>query len=372
MSVRICHITSVHPRYDVRIFHKECKSLSDKFEVHLIVADGKGDELVDNMFIHDIGKPKNRRDRVFRISKCVFKKALETDAAVFHFHDPELLPVGKKLTARGKIVIYDSHEDLPRQILTKPWIPRFLRKTVSKIVEVAENRYARKMSAIIAATPHIQHRFQKVTKKAVACVCNYPIISEITINRDWAARARAVCYVGGIFVERGIWEMLQAVDKSETILKLAGKFSPESLQTEIEQKTEWKKVDYQGYVGREEINKLLADSMAGLLLLHPMPSYVDSLPIKLFEYMAAGIPVVCSDFPLWRSIVEKNGCGICVNPFDTDSVAEAIQKIVDEPTEAAKMGNNGREAVERQYNWDSQAEVMKMFYQSLLEQRNIQ
>ena len=372
MSVRICHITTVHPRYDVRIFHKECKSLSDRYEVHLIVADGKGDEKVDGICIHDIGKPGGRRERIFHFAQTAYKKALETDAAVYHFHDSELLPIGKKLARRGKTVIYDSHEDLPQQILTKPWIPKFLRKTVSAIVEVVENRYVRKMSAVIAATPHIQQRFQKETKNPVGCVCNYPVLDEITANREWNRKERAVCYVGGIFTERGIWEMLQAVDKSETTLKLAGKFSPESLQNEMEQKKEWGRVDYQGYIDREKINRLLADSMAGLLLLHPMPSYVDSLPIKLFEYMAAGIPVVCSDFPLWRSIVEKNGCGICVNPFDTDSVAEAILKIVKEPTEAVKMGNNGREAVERQYNWDSQAEVMKMFYQSLLEKRNIQ
>lgn len=370
MPIKICHITTVHPRCDVRIFHKECKSLSDRYEVHLIVADGKGDELADGIHIHDIGKPQGRTDRILHSPKRALETALEIPADVYHFHDPELLPVGKKIAKRGKTVIYDSHEDLPRQILTKPWIPKYLRKPVSKLVEVAENSYVRKMSAIIAATPHIQRRFRQVTTKPVECVCNYTVVSEITASKDWGKKERAVCYVGGIFVERGIWEMLRAVSKSDTTLKLAGKFSPESLQSDVEQSELWKMVDYQGFIGRAEINEMLAQSMAGLLLLHPMPSYVESLPIKLFEYMSAGIPVVCSDFPLWREIVEKHGCGVCVNPFDADAVSQAIQKIVNNVEYASQMGRNGRNAVEKQYNWDSQAKALIVFYESLLEQRN--
>jgi glycosyltransferase involved in cell wall biosynthesis len=106
--------------------------------------------------------------------------------------------------------------------------------------------------------------------------------------------------------------------------------------------------------------------MAGLLLLHPLPSYVDSLPIKLFEYMAAGIPVICSDFPLWREIVETSHCGVCVNPSDTDAAADAIRKLVNNPAYAAEMGANGRKAAVARYSWDSQADLLKRFYQSLL------
>lgn len=366
MPLKICHITTVHPRYDVRIFHKECKSLASSYEVHLIVADGKGDEVADGIHLHDIGKPSGRRERMLRFSKLALQKAVEIDAAVYHFHDSELLSVGKKLARKGKIVIYDSHEDLPRQILTKPWIPKFMRKTVSVLTEIIENKYVRRMSAVIAATPHIQRRFQKVTKKPVGCVCNYPILDEITANEDWSSKEKSVCYVGGIFVERGIREMVVAADKSETTLKLAGKFSPNSLQGEMEQAKGWNRVEYYGFVGRKKINRLLAESMAGLLLLHPLPSYVDSLPIKLFEYMAAGIPVICSDFPLWRDIVETNRCGVCINPSDTDAAADAIRKLVNNPACAAEMGANGRKAAVARYSWDSQADLLKRFYQSLL------
>lgn len=367
MPIRICHITTVHPRYDVRIFHKECRSLATDYEVHLIVADGKGNEVADRIHIHDIGKPSGRRERMSRFSKLAYQKAMEIDAALYHFHDSELLSTGKKLARRGKLVVYDSHEDIPRQILTKPWIPKPLRGIVSAVTEKVENRLVRKMTAVIAATPHIQDRFRKVTKKPVGCVCNYPILDEITACGDWNAKTRAVCYVGGIFVERGIREMVQAVEKSGVELKLAGKFSPESLQGEMQQEKGWERVDYCGFVGRQEINQLLAESMAGLLLLHPLPSYVDSLPIKLFEYMAAGIPVICSDFPLWRDIVEKNHCGLCVNPFDTDAAAEAIRKLVENVDIAKELGANGRKAAVDKYSWSSQADALKSFYKSLFE-----
>ncbi|MBO4646320.1 MAG: glycosyltransferase family 4 protein [Bacteroidales bacterium] len=363
---RICHITTVHPRYDVRIFHKECRSLAAAYEVHLIVADGRGDETVEGVHIHDIGKPAGRRERMFRFAKRAYRTAIETDATIYHFHDSELLPTGKKLARKGHIVIYDSHEDLPRQILTKPWIPKALRKIVSALAEQIENHHVKKMTAVVAATPHIQSRFQKVTSKTVACVCNYPILDEITANGDWNSKTDAVCYVGGIFKERGIREMIQAVDLSGTTLKLAGKFSPDSLQAEIQKEKGWERVDYRGFIGRKEINQLLAESMAGLLLLHPLPSYVDSLPIKLFEYMAAGIPVICSDFPLWRDIVEGAHCGICVNPFDTDATARAIRQIADQPSLAAEMGANGRKAAVEKYSWDSQAEILIHLYQILL------
>ncbi len=367
MKNKICHLTSVHPKLDTRIFWKECVFLQRAgFDVSLVVA-GADDDVVEEVKIYGVRKFDNRFERILRSGKSILGKALEIDADLYHFHDPELLSVGVKLARRGKKVVYDSHEDLPRQILTKPWIPKYLRGMMSHLVEWWENRHVRKMSAVVTATPHIQERFQKVTAAQVVSVCNYPIISEITPGTDWENRQQAVCYVGGLFLERGIFEMVHAAGNAHVRLKLAGSFSPLSLQNEVEKEKDWQLIDYYGYVGRQEVNRLLGESMAGLLLLHPMPSYIDSLPIKLFEYMAAGIPVICSNFKLWQDIVEGCDCGICIDPFDSKGVAEAIRRIVDNPELARQMGDNGRKAVLEKYNWNTQSEILLKLYNSLLD-----
>ena len=130
---KIVHLTSVHPRYDVRIFHKECMSLSKNWEVALIVADNKGDEICQNIKIYDVGKENGRFNRIFKTTKKVYQKALQLNGDIYHFHDPELLPVGKKLAQKGKKVIYDSHEDMPALLSEKEWITPFLRPLVAKI-----------------------------------------------------------------------------------------------------------------------------------------------------------------------------------------------------------------------------------------------
>lgn len=365
MMNKICHLTSVHPELDTRIFWKECVSLQKAgFDVSLVVA-GAEDKVVEGVKIHGVRKYTQRFQRILKSGAPILEKAIEIDADVYHFHDSELLSVGVQLRKRGKTVIYDSHEDLPRQILTKPWIPKVLRPLVSRWVERYENGRAKKMSCIVAATPHIRERFAKVTTAPVECVCNYPILNEITETTEWTEKQKAACYVGGIFPERGIFEMVRAIEKTDARLKLAGAFSPATLQQQVEQEPGWQKVDFAGYIGRKEINRMLGESMVGLLLLHPMPSYIDSLPIKLFEYMAAGIPVVCSDFPLWRDIVEGSGCGVCIDPMDTGKAAAAIQKLIDSPEEAHRMGTAGRKAALSIYNWDSQAEILINLYKNL-------
>lgn len=362
--MKICHITTAHPRYDVRIFHKECVSLAKEFsDVHLIVADGKADEIISGVHIHDIGKPAGRRSRFLNSGKAALNKALQINADIYHLHDPELLRVALKLKKSGAKVIYDSHEDLPRQILNKPYIPKFLRRSVSQIIEMYENKIVKKLSAVVAATPHIKDRFLSVNKNCID-INNYPKIDDIEIDSNWENRDFAIGYIGGIFRTRGIFETLDAIEGTDIKLHLAGNFSPTSLEDECTAHSAWKQVDFYGYLDRTGINNLLKKVRLGMVILEATPSYIYSLPVKMFEYMASGLPVIASDFPLWREIIDSEKCGICVNQTKPIEIREKIQNIIADTSLLQEMGRNGRKAVEEKYNWNIENQKLFCLYKS--------
>jgi glycosyltransferase involved in cell wall biosynthesis len=173
-----------------------------------------------------------------------------------------------------------------------------------------------------------------------------------------------VCYVGGIAEIRGVKELVRAMEivASNTRLNLVGEFSEFSSRDEVCTYSGWSKVNATGLLERQEVRNILARSVAGLVTLHPVPNYLDSLPIKMFEYMSAGLPVIASNFDLWRDIVEKNDCGLCVDPMNPKAIASAIDFLVSNPIEAERMGAKGRQAVFSSYNWAIEEKKLFDFY----------
>lgn len=363
---KVCHVSSVHSKMDPRIFYKECKTLSDSgYDVTLVIQNDK-DEIIDGVKVIGIDKPKNRIERMTRITRQVYRRALECDAYIYHFHDPELIPIGLKLKSKGKKVIYDVHEDVPRQILSKKWIPAPLRKTISWIIEKTENYAAKRFDYIVTATPYIRNRFLKINKHTVD-VNNYPLMSELHIPEvNWDEKEEVVCYVGGIGKIRGINEMVEAIGMTDYHLLLAGNFASSAERDIVINKTGWERVIELGHVNRTEVREVLAKSMAGLVLFHPEPNHINAQPNKMFEYMSAGLPVIASNFPLWGKIVEGNNCGICVDPLNITQIAGAIKWVINNPDEAKQMGENGRGAIEDKYNWEQEAVKLRKIYEGLL------
>lgn len=361
----ICHLTSVHKWNDVRIFEKECVSLAKAgFTVSLVAVNGKtGKQDGVNVISVDIPNA-GRLKRMTKVVNEVYRAALNTGADIYHLHDPELLRIASKLKKAGKKVVYDSHEDLPRQILDKTWINPLIRSSVSGITERYENRAALKADGIVTATPYIRDRFLKVNKNTVD-INNFPIAAKFNVNTNWKDKKNEICYVGGIFASRGIVELVEALELLEVKLNLAGNFSPESLRNKLAGMKGWKKVIEHGFADRNKIQEILSASRIGIVTLHPTRAYTHALPVKMFEYMAAGIPVIASDFPLWKSIVEKHRCGICVNPKDPKAIADAVQQLMKNEKEAEQMGANGRKAVEEQFSWEKEEKKLVKFYQNL-------
>jgi len=364
-NTKICHLTSAHDRYDDRIFLKECKTLSNAgFDVNLIVANGKGNEVVDKIKIYDVGKPINRKERMLKTTKKIFKKALEMNADIYHFHDPELIPVGLKLKKLGKKIIYDVHEDLPRQLLSKPYLNKFILKILSLFIEIYENYSAKRFDFIITATPYIRDRFNKINKNTID-INNYPLLKEFTNIEHNYKQYNNICYVGGITRVRGIVELIKAIENLDVTLHLAGEFENEELKKEVENFNGWKKVKYYGFVNREKIKEILSICKIGIVTLFPVKNYLVGLQVKLFEYMSASLPVIASNFPLWKEIVEKNNCGICVDPTNPEEIAKAIEYLITHPAEAKKMGENGKTAVLEKYNWEKESEKLIEIYTRL-------
>ena len=364
--MKIIQISSVHPSSDTRIFHKECVSIrSFSHEVVLIIPHCC-DENIKDVRIRPITKPGNILIRFIRSIFIVTKLALKENGDIYHFHDPELIYLGLILKAKGKKVIYDVHEDVPRQILIKEYIPQIFRIIISTVAESMENLISQYFDAIVTATPHINNRFLKQGCRAVN-INNYPILNELyTFEADWEKKERAVCYVGTIFKERGLFEMLEAIAQTDVSLLLAGKFLYSHHRQQSIMMSGWNNIKELGQLDRKNVACTLAKSMAGLVVLHPTVTYLDALPVKMFEYMSAGIPVIASNFPLWKEIIEGNQCGICVDPMNPKAIAQAIEWIVDNPNEAKCMGANGRKAVEEKYNWENDADKLRVLYKELL------
>ncbi len=362
----ICHITSVHYRYDTRIFLKECASLAQHFpRVNLIVADGLGDEVKNNIRVIDVGpKPKNKLLRFIRTPLKIYRKVRELNPEIVHFHDPELLPYALLMRRRAR-VIYDAHEDFPKQVFSKSYIKRSWKPIISRFSEWFETFVAKRISGVIVALPKMKLRFRQlgvVTEN----INNYPRIGELASHSADAKKERAVAYVGIISDIRGSEFLIRALQICKVKLYLAGDYESDAFRNKLIQMEGWKYVEELGKISRSQMAAVLGKASAGIVTFLNLPNHYEAQPNKLFEYMSAGIPVISSNFPLWMSIVEGNNCGICVEPTSPEAIAQAITRIVSDVENAYHMGLNGLKAVHEHYNWEAERVKLISFYEKIL------
>lgn len=364
MSIKVCHVTSVHPYSDGRIFQKECKSLSKKYEVTLIAPN------VENHYengVHIIGVPlpTSRIKRILSLHR-VYNVMEQVDADIYHFHDPELITIALKIKKKGKKIIFDSHEDTPMQILSKDWIPWLVKKPVSWGYSIWEADRLKKFDALVSVTPTIVERLKRINTNTWQ-VTNYPIIMDFVEGRKWE---KSVSFAGGISEQWMHTKILEAIVMTKAKYLLAGKVESSEYLNTLRNKEGWNQVEYKGILKFGDVNTMLQQSSAGLAL----NDYVANVGFKkgslgntkLFEYMAAGIPVIATDFELWKEIIETSDCGVCVDPHDTNAIADAITFFISNPKEAKQKGDNGRIAVQEEYNWASQEKILYNLYDSVI------
>lgn len=366
---RVVHVTTNHQPFDTRVFLKECATLAAAgYDVTLVVPHDR-DETRSGVRIRPLPAPASRRERMTRTVWSAYRAAVSLRPDIVHLHDSELIPVGWALKARGCRVIFDAHEDRPKQVLSKPWIRPWLRPSVAWATRVAETLAALAFDRVIAATPSIARTFPE---RKTRLVQNFPIEGELVTvaERPYAQRPNDFVFVGGVTAVRGAREMVEALarlpDHLGATLTIAGRFDPPALEEELRGHPGWAGVRALGWQSRDEVAGLLGSARAGLVLYHPEPNHVAAQPNKLFEYMSAGVPVVASDFELWGELIRSSGCGILVDPLDPEAIARGLMWLLDHPQEAAAMGARGREAIAGRFNWNHEASTLLATYGELM------
>ena len=361
--MKVCHISSLHPAKDHRIYFKECMSLARHgFETHLILCNQKA-SFEQGVRVHNIAFDfANRFDRIRKALKLCLAKAREIDAEVYHLHDPELLLISPALMKLGKKVIYDAHEDVPDQILGKPYIPKLIRPLVSKTFKWFEASRSRKISALVVANPPMMPRFKKYNR--TTGIFNFPEWQR-SRQTDWQKRENAICYIGTLTESRGIYDILEAIKDLDLKFYLAGNWHSASFEQKCRQHPSWSKVEFLGYIDQEKIYEVLSRVKIGISVLHPLKNYLRAYTGKMFEYMAAGVPVIVSDFELWTDVFKVAKCGLSITPANPEMLRSAIQQILSDDEAAVKMSALGQEAARRHFSWQSEQQKLIDLYNTI-------
>ena len=367
---RVAHITTVHYAFDNRIFMKECASLRDNGWDVLLVAQHEQDETVDGIHIKALPRATNRMQRMRDLPPLAVDIALGENPDILHFHDPELLPLASKLARQGRHVVFDMHENIAKDILSKQWINPLLRPALSFFMRLRMREWLRHMPVIFAEDSYAAD-YPYVRKSTT--VLNMPLLAKLSkIEAEHHERPTLV-YIGGITEARGSLCMLRVLSRLQHAgydvgLELIGPTEAGHLASlqELIARLEIRHVTMHGYLRADEAWPLVARCHIGMALLSRIPNYEHSYPSKIFEYMALGLPVLSSDFELYRSVVEANSAGICVAPDDNTAVENALRRLLDDAALREQMGFAGQQAAQRKYSWTNEERKLLAFYAELL------
>lgn len=376
--MHVVHITSNHRPTDIRIFRKMCRSLVNRGHKVTYIVPGVESQFIDGVELHALPHPSSRLARLLLTPLHAFTAALSFRADIYHFHDPELLPVARLLGALrpDSIILYDMHENMPLAIQSKSWIPLPLRGLAYRAYRIVERILLRHLPVVFAEDSYYKY-YDFLTRSAT--VRNFPIIDDVAVHRVAPSeQSLNLVYIGGVTPHRGSRTMLEVLRVlhnrgAECNLAVIGPVEDSEmliLQEQIEALQLEDHVTFLGYLPPNEAWKAAAFSSVGLALLSPEPNYVESFPTKVFEYMCLGLAVVCSDFPLYKSLVDDTKAGVAVDPTNVHEIANAIEQYLANPSLLSEAREHGISAVIERYNWDSEFSALETLYNELLLNRS--
>lgn len=369
-KIKVCHLSTVHMNTDRRIFEAECASLAKAgYEVYLI---GQGKSRVqNNVKVIGLRRPKNRIDRIVRMTRAVYKKALSLNCDIYHIHDPELLLYALKLKKNGKKVIFDSHEFYTAQIPEKEYLPKPFLKILGNVYGIYETYILRRIDGVIFPCT-IQGRNPFAGKcKHTALVNNTPVLDEFYKKYDSSVEKieNSICCIGSLSYARGITNLIKAAYRADATVYLGGTFCSEDYRKSIESMTEYRRVRYLGYLDRPQVKQILSKCMISVSneLSIGQYNHCDTLPTKVYESMALGIPVVISDSSYVRKIMTKYSFGKIIDPMNIEDTANAIRYLLAHPDKAKKMGQEGRRAIKETLNWSFDEKRLLGLYKEIID-----
>lgn len=376
MKPQIMIISSVHRWDDTRIFHRQASSLAKKYSVELHAPADFDQKSINGIKVIGLPRWKKEKDRI-RLWWILLKRIIKSKASIVHFHDSELIPLAfvVKVISRKKI-IYDVHEQIIFDIEDKEWIPGFLKPIVLFVFVSVEKICIPTFDAVIYTTPKVGERYLKMSKNAIS-IENYSRLdtfSQIHINNT-SKSEHIVLYLGRVLNVRGVDRVIRAFehvikDIPSAKFLIVGDIVPESYEEELNALTKELKlennVDFLGFVPHLETIHYLKSAYCGIVTFLPAKINKACLPNKLFEYMASGLPVIASDFELYKEVVDGSQCGITVDPDNIETISNAILFLFNNPDIANKMGASGKNAFETRYNWEVEEGKLLDLYNKIL------
>ncbi|WP_102400023.1 glycosyltransferase [Haloimpatiens massiliensis] len=363
--MKICVLTSGHDVFDDRIYYKEILSLKKKYSTIYLVAPGDKDFITqDGIIVKTFPKRKKWYHRI-SIIKQMYKIATTINADIYHAHEPDSFQVAVKLKKHlGCKIIYDSHEYHPEGFAEH--FP-LCRGIITKIIYQYEKKMAQRADYIITVNSILVNKFKKYNSN-VALIPNYPVMEYLNFEKEYNKKPTFI-YVGGLREDRGIFKILEAISLINYDYKyyFVGPFENDEFKHKVENfiDSNMKKSDvvFTGKISHMEVFKYLKKSHVGFVLLQAKNwRYVNSEPVKLFEYMMGKNAIIGSNFPMMKNIIEKWQVGLVIKPDSVEAIKEAIEIMGENISDTNNMGARGLKAVEMEYNWDKCENVLLDIY----------
>jgi glycosyltransferase involved in cell wall biosynthesis len=358
----------VHDTFDTRIFYKQIASLRQHFRVWYF-SPTAGAPAED--WIVPLRHSRSKLGRI-RTQLSLLAQLRHRKADLYLLHDPELLPLGIALRCLGKRVVWDMHEDTYNDIKTKGYLSPPVRALASFVYRIVQSAAYRILNGFILAEDKYGDYFPGSRKTCV--VHNYPMLDRLAAHESSAKQPSTLVYIGSISSNRGVYQLIEIVEHlrqrvPDVRLVLIGPFTADSLERDVRERITAAglepHVEILGKMKNVEAYPVVARCMIGLALLLPEPNFAKSLPTKMFEYMALGLPVVVSDFPLWKAIVDEHDAGAAVDPLRPESAAEAIHGMLTDTARYAQLSGNAVRAASR-YSWETESRTLVGFLSSML------